>query len=234
MIGADEAQGFREVQHSVLFKELSDYLKGLQSHPHGPDADRELARACWALALYETIFRAPTGIDSPLWTLTDKSKLSDLLDLANPAWIDDVQAMSRAAEVALVAAFPDVDEGARMFGPVFAGSRDVGGADADILLGTCLVEVKATTQTSLEKKWVYQLAAYALLDYDDKYQIDEVALYLARQALLIRWPLSDYLRRMRPVDRSQGLSKPKVDVASMRTDLHKWLSGSKKAGSSRG
>lgn len=222
-MGAAEAQSVRCGRHVGLFDELSLYLKDVQRQPSDDKSDDEMARICWALALYETIFRAPSGIDSPLWTLGEKSQLNDLLDLAHPAWISDINAMNAAAESALVEPFKDVPAGARRFGPAFLGSGDVGGADADFLLGSCLIEVKATVQTSCEKKWIYQIAGYALFDYDDRYGIDEVALYLARQGLLLRWPLADFLRRMRSVDRNLGLSKPKVDVGDMRNDLRRWL-----------
>src|SRR5437868_15161396 len=41
-----------------------------------------------------------------------------------------------------------------------------------------------------------QLAAYALLDYDDDYGLREVALYLARQGRLLRLPLDDFITCM--------------------------------------
>jgi hypothetical protein len=78
--------------------------------------------------------------------------------------------------------------------PTFASSLDVGGADADLIADGCLVDIKATIRPRVTPAWVYQLLVYALLDYDDEHGIEEVGLYLARQRLLLRWPLADLIR----------------------------------------
>ena len=53
-------------------------------------------------------------------------------------------------------------------GPAFAGSTDIGGADADFIVGGLLLDCKATTTpTRLGSTEIGQLAGYLLLDYDD-------------------------------------------------------------------
>jgi hypothetical protein len=78
-------------------------------------------------------------------------------------------------------------------GPTFAGSADVGGADADIIIGDLLLDVKAKAKATVGREEFYQLAGYVLLDYDDHYGIDRVGLYLSRFGHLITWTVADYL-----------------------------------------
>ncbi|MET7457678.1 hypothetical protein ABZT03_38680 [Streptomyces sp. NPDC005574] len=47
--------------------------------------------------------------------------------------------------------------------------------------------------TAVGRDEVQQLAGYLLLDYDDRYHIREVGLYLARQGALIRWTVPEVL-----------------------------------------
>jgi hypothetical protein len=82
----------------------------------------------------------------------------------------------------------------RYGGSDFAGSSDVGGADADLILDGLLIDVKGTVAPSrLRKPEFYQLLGYALLDYDDEYGIDRLGFYLPRFGRLITWPVGEYL-----------------------------------------
>src|SRR5262249_48135421 len=86
---------------------------------------------------------------------------------------------------------------ARVCGPAFQGSRDIGGADADFILGGLLLDCKAAIQPRrLGRDEIYQLAGYLLLDYDDQYGINRVGLYLSRQGALIVWSVEDFLHRL--------------------------------------
>ena len=42
-------------------------------------------------------------------------------------------------------------------GLVCAGSHDVGGTDADLIVDTCLIDNKSTKNPRLDKWWLYQL-----------------------------------------------------------------------------
>jgi len=151
--------------------------------------EAELARVCYALALYEELYRVgPMAIDSALYGLPAGATLDDLLGLVRPVIVDDLCELSWA--------FYDgqtelIGESA-VLNPTFAGSRDVGGADADLIVGGCLMDIKATVNPiPLKPLDLSQIVCYALLDYDDQYAIESVGIYLARQALLIRWRLAD-------------------------------------------
>lgn len=182
-----------------------------------PQEDR-LVAVCWALALYETICRVGPGIDTPLNELGPKATLAELLGLAAPAWVADIKAMTSAAAGPLVARYADVPLAERRPGIILKGGADLGGADADLLLGSTLIELKTTTQTRTETRWVHQLVGYALLDYDDEWGIDQVGFYFPRQAVLVTWELQALLRRMRPVAPG-GPRKPAVDLPAVRARL---------------
>jgi hypothetical protein len=78
--------------------------------------------------------------------------------------------------------------------PTFDGSLDVGAADADMIVGRCLLEIKTTIDPrALPSGIVYQLIGYVLLDYSDEFGIDAVGVYLSRQAILVCWPLEEIL-----------------------------------------
>lgn len=79
-------------------------------------------------------------------------------------------------------------------GPVFAGSADIGGADADFIVDGLLLDCKATVSPSrLGNAEINQLAGYLLLDYDDQYGIDRVGLYLSLQEAAVTWKVGEFL-----------------------------------------
>ena len=79
-------------------------------------------------------------------------------------------------------------------GPTFEGSRDVGGADADVILGTSLIDVKTTVDPKVARDGLWQILGYALLDYSDAYGIDAAGFYFARQGQFVEWPLAELAR----------------------------------------
>jgi hypothetical protein len=91
--------------------------------------------------------------------------------------------------------------------PVFAGSCDVGGADADLIVDGCLLEIKTSVgKERLTRERLYQLMGYVLLDYNDEHSIRHVGIYFARQAALVRWSLEQFLMLL------GGNSTPALDV----------------------
>jgi hypothetical protein len=120
--------------------------------------------------------------------------VNELLETVPGYAVEDLVAQAEVASVALGelrAACPPRHAHA---GPDFTGSPDVGDADADLILGGLLIDVKGTvTPSRLRKPEFYQLLGYALLDYDDEYGIDRLGFYLSRFGRLITWPLGEYL-----------------------------------------
>ena len=75
-------------------------------------------------------------------------------------------------------------------GPEFAGSRCVGGADADLVLDHRLVEVKTTIDPRRDLlRASRQLLGYVLLDWSDEHEMEAAGFYFARQGKQISWPL---------------------------------------------
>jgi hypothetical protein len=153
-------------------------------------AEDALNRHCVVLAFGDRSFSpGPATQLEMLGGVAGQRTVSDLLAMATDAWLADLRALSWAAHETL----GDLLAGAAEDHPVFAGSGDVGGARADLILDGCLVDIKTTVRPRWDRAWLDQLLGYALLDYPDRYRIRAIGLYLARQCLLIRWPLDQVL-----------------------------------------
>ncbi len=169
----------------------------------------ELARYCYVLAMYESLYRAAVA-DSPLFTLSIGAAVSDQLGLAPHSDVADLVALTEGS----VRAFDGWFTKPVIANPTFAGSLDVGGADADLILDHCLIDIKTTKQPGLDRKMIYQLVGYVLLDYDDQYEINDLAFYSSRVPMLIRWPLNQLIG-----DMSEG----RETVTGLRTGLRRAL-----------
>lgn len=173
------------------------------------DVDEQLlCRYCYVLGLFEELFRAGPRIRSPLYELADGSTVDDLLALPPQIWIDDLCALSRA----FAGQYSKLASGRVVLNPTFAGSTEIGGADADLIVDGCLLDVKTTVDPKFTRTRVlYQLLGYALLDYDDRYGIDAVGVYLSRQSLLLRWPLVRLWQTL--------LERDEIDLAELRASF---------------
>jgi hypothetical protein len=107
--------------------------------------------------------------------------------------------------------------------PTFDGGVDLDGADADLIVDGCLLELKATIQPNIVRpEWLYQLLGYALLDYSNEYRIDAVGFYFARQSRLISWPLDKFIDAM-----TDGVSP---SLSQLRAEFAAIAGASPKAG----
>ncbi|MEU0568581.1 UvrD-helicase domain-containing protein [Nonomuraea sp. NPDC005983] len=160
-------------------------------------SEEAIVRLCFVAAFFEDIYR--TGHLRRFSLLAEATASTELADLmaAVPAYVlDDIGQQMRLADISL-ATLRALPPSARVCGPVFAGSDDIGGADADYILDGLLLDCKATRDPRrLGREEIYQLAGYLLLDYDDGYRINRVGLYLSRQGALITWDVHDFLHRL--------------------------------------
>jgi len=155
-----------------------------------PSEEERLVRHCYALALFERVFRHGIDPENPLFSLRARSTVDDLLACAPAMWVDDICRLSGLFEERCRHLF----EGPMMPNPEFDGSLDVGGADADFIVRDCLLELKARTCPLIGLEPIlYQLLGYALLDYSDRYKIRNIGVYFARQGVLISEPLEGLL-----------------------------------------
>lgn len=151
--------------------------------------DDQAARAACLIGLIDRTYRSMEA-NEPWYSALRQHNLTAALSAVSPAWVDDVVAVAAAAATCLT---PRPGAGVTV-SPVFAGSIFVGGADGDLVVDELLVEVKAGLAVDLRQRDAYQVLAYALLDWDDRYQLRAIAILQARHGRLVRWPLEDLLR----------------------------------------
>ena len=83
--------------------------------------------------------------------------------------------------------------------PKFEQSRALGGADADLIVGRLLIDLKATTTPGIVGRFeLWQLLGYALADTEDKFGIREVGIAALRWCSSISWPLKDLMHGLAP------------------------------------
>lgn len=175
-----------------------------------------LARACWALALLTEAYRGGplVALAGPLGRYQGVTlSRDDLLGLAPDDAVDQLAGLRRVFEDALM---PVLSKRVGMWalGPTFSGSKLIKG-DADLIAAGLLLEVKTTSKkVALAKVDLYQIIGYALMDVDDAYHLDAVALFSARYGYLATWNLEELLTE---------LSGREVDVAALRGEFRDLL-----------
>jgi hypothetical protein len=182
------------VMHPRVFEELLEELAATPERGRDLD-DLSFARATLLLALLESIYRS--GIQPRRLILSRRTRVrtpAELLALVPEAWARDVIALVRRALAHVPLAEPLI------LNPTFAGSRDTGGADADLISGRTLVELKTRRHAEVKAVDLFQLLGYVLLDYPDEYAVRRVGIYLARQGWYREWSLDELAGE--PLDRS--------------------------------
>lgn len=166
-----------------LLEELDGYLDG-----PGSLTDDRLARLCFVAAYYEDVYRSgQVRRYSMLASATAATTLEELV-AAVPGYVPEDIGRQVALADEPFGQFRELPRRAVTCGPVFAGSADIGGADADFILDGLLLDCKATINPrGLGADEIYQLAGYLLLDYPDEFGIRKVGLYLSRQGAIISW-----------------------------------------------
>jgi hypothetical protein len=202
----------------AFFESLDETVARMQPSGrrlNGKD-ERLLARYCYLLGLFERLYRegiSTAVMEGPLLTPTPKKSVEELLAIPNSDAVEDIWAMSWLfyERCNFLLSQPVV------LGPVFGGIGAVGGADGDLIVDWCLIEVKASVQTSLKANWLRQLAGYLLLDSNNKYQINSLGIYMARQGLLFTWHVEDFLQSL--------TSDPGASVTALRSEFRTQFSG---------
>ena len=155
------------------------------------------------------IVKERTGYDSWPW--------EEILKVARPEETSEVMQMARLAKEAFG---KDGDE-IVVLGPTFDGSEYVGGADADFIKGGCLYDIKTTMDPRRDlPSTVRQLIGYALLDWEDQYQLQKAGIYFSRQREQTDWNLEELIARTT----SDGQSDL-VKIRNEFKDLAIWESG---------
>ncbi|NEA60377.1 hypothetical protein G3I60_41000 [Streptomyces sp. SID13666] len=206
-------QLLEHLRHLAVLHRLGD-----RSRPWtGPAAvEEQLARACYAAALFEEVYRCPDPSRTLLFRDAHPGLDLDGLLASVPAYaVADIVAVTAAAGDGL-AYVRSIAPDRITLAPTFDGSADVGGADADWIAAGTLIDVKTTiTPGRLPVTDIYQLAGYLLLDYHDTYRITHLGWYSARSAALVRWRTADFLALL-------GARRP---LTGLRQDLAGLLGG---------
>ncbi|HEY6786592.1 MAG TPA: hypothetical protein VI365_04700, partial [Trebonia sp.] len=175
---------------AVLDASTTDFTGPVQGNDTDPG---QLARACWALALLTEMFRNPmAAMMGPLGRSRGRrASASELLDLASPAALGQLAAFR---EVFTSTLLPQLGRrpGRWILGPTFTGSALIK-ADADVIAAGLLLDLKTDSKLSLGVTTIFQVIGYALLDFDDAYQLAEVGTFSARYAYLATWDLGALL-----------------------------------------
>lgn len=183
-------------------------------------SDEFQARTCFALSLLTECRRAGVRPGSRLMNVQVGSSPQELLDLATNAEVADLLAMRDSAQRIFLS---HLAKQPVWTGPTFEGSRILA-ADADLIAGDTLVEIKATIGgpprkdgtrgIKLDRDDLYQLIGYMLMDFSDRYQIRRIGIYLPRFEHVHSWPTDQLLQTMAGYD---------VDVPATRAAFQRLL-----------
>lgn len=166
-----------------------------RSLPLPAAAEERLLRLCYVMSWFEAFYRNPARPAAALASDDPRALTLNTLLAAvpDPCIIDLTWQVSLAAH-----ALDDLREatlpGQVRTGPEFAGTDDVQGADADLIVDDTLIDVKAKVRPSgIGRVDLRQLLGYVLLDYDNEYGINHVGFYLSRYGALVHWAVADML-----------------------------------------
>jgi hypothetical protein len=193
-----------------FFESLDELLARLQpTGRHLADEDeRLLCRYCVALAHLESIHRAsgvagytPPFVGEIFAQLRARRRVDPASDrvlaAAQEEEIEEVVRLSRSAESVFGSWSAAVARGELYYvaNPGFEGGANVGGADADFVIGDTLFELKATRRliASAVREALLQLIGYSLLDFSDEYRIRSLGVYFARHGWVATWPIGDLI-----------------------------------------
>jgi hypothetical protein len=140
----------------------------------------DLARSAIELARLDTVFRCGLG-EEAIGTRVSPGDITDLLHL-----------------LSVVPRAKFLSPQTCLLNPDFNASAIVGGADADLVLGDTLVEVKVTIDNKINKLYFNQLIGYVLLyrlggfaGIRRQPKLRRIGVYMARYAELVTWNLAD-------------------------------------------
>jgi len=198
MQGAVLVDGVSAKYQSVAASEVAavtlERLQPLLGQDGPSDADwDEVCRLAIVLARFEQAYRNPwrqlLRVVSYLKQSADPFELGALM--ADPATRADLESVARQT----LAMWEDLQEAEQLtLGPALICSEWLGGADADVLVGSRLMDLKTTAQRRpLSRASLWQLLGYALADSDDQHGIREVGFLWPRWRKQSVWELEHLL-----------------------------------------
>jgi len=142
---------------------------------------------CVILAWFEQVYRSRGHVWPALDILLRQATVEGLISGVQLDMVQDISQLSSAFAADAKGLFkPDP-----ILNPMFEGSPDVGGADADMIIDKTLIEFKCTLKLEAPelRKYALQLLGYVLLDYGGEYAVSDLLVHLPRQRFSWRMPL---------------------------------------------
>jgi hypothetical protein len=159
---------------------------------------------CLLMAGFEQAYRGRLCPElAYIMKLPSREKL--LLEMPDyAASVADIQQLRRGFKLQYVAANSEPI----YLNPTFDGSSDVHGADAQLIVGTRLIDVRTTMKRRpLTLVGFYQQIAYCLLDYSDEYGLTKIVWIYPRQQTFLSYSLDRIIK----------------NIAQLRADLEEHL-----------
>ncbi len=158
----------------------------------GEDDEDLLCRCCVVLTMFEQMGRLMLTPQTLFINPTPAKSVEELLSRIPESWVEDLRNISLAFRESQKDFISEANK--VTFAPVFPGGSVVNGkSEADLLVDGLLMEIKTTVAPKIKSEMIYQLLGYTLLDRADEYRIRRVGVYMARQARLVSWELSELL-----------------------------------------
>lgn len=191
LVTAEESlKGAYQLLQNDASPALLEELHDLARRP-AADNSPDTAGAAALIGMMDQVYRYPLALAEPIYqTVFTARGLDEAIAGLPQPWVADITAVTAASGPLLADLTGPATPGA-----TFTGSSAVGGADADLIVGTTLVEIKAVRTTDLRLRDAQQLIVYALLDVDDQYALTHAALLSARYAQVVTWDLGELLDR---------------------------------------
>jgi len=198
------------------FRELEAELKTMSPElgPRllQPEKELRLNHLCYVLALYEQVFRSPTGIDAPIGYAGIDATLEELIALCPETVAKD---LFELAKLFYESQYALLTQESAILNPTFGASKLLGGADADLIINRRLIDIKTTkTRPSPGRQYLWQLAGYVLSDFKNAYKIEEVGFYFSRHGKTLTWSVDEYFNY---------LAGTKVSINKLRKDFESFL-----------
>ncbi len=170
-----------------FFNEVEEFLARTRPDRGSliPEDEDVLCRYCYTMGLIDYGYRNSSPHQNMEWFDIDVNEL-----ISRPAqWIsDDIAAQNTLFRKSK----RDWLSKPATLNPTFTGGVDVGGADADLIVDGCLIDLKSS-QKNLTGRHLYQLIGYCLLDYEDEHGIDSLAIYRTRYGVTHCWAVEEML-----------------------------------------
>lgn len=195
-----------------IFDELFETARDLVAHGGAEDLDRAAIALGWCESLARSMHQSLAG---SLGAMVDAARSgAELVSQIPTERLSDLVALREANAQQLYRWREQIQDGVPFVAnPWFDGSLEVGGADADWLIGGQLIDSK--TSEKITAPWLrealLQLLGYVLLDFSDEYRIREVAVWTPRHSGLDVWGVDELIR----ADAKTALPKLRRDFRRM-------------------